>query len=114
MSTAFFLLSCLIVGVMIMRIIQSDSVIIGTLYAQGYRRRELTWHYMAIPVLLSAAGGLAGILLADFVEGVLFDSFVTIAVALILGGIVMLVVERVRPEGIVRDAGQVPIGRAVG
>ena len=57
---------------------------------------------------------LAGILLADFVEGVLFDSFVTIAVALILGGIVMLVVERLRPEAIVREADQVPIGRAVG
>jgi putative ABC transport system permease protein len=63
-SAAFFLLSCLIVGVMIIRIVKSDSVVIGTLYAQGYRRHELTWHYMAIPVLLSAAGGLAGILLA--------------------------------------------------
>jgi putative ABC transport system permease protein len=63
-STVFFLLSCLIVGVMIMRIVKSDGVVIGTLYAQGYRRRELTWHYLAIPVLLAAAGGLAGTLLA--------------------------------------------------
>nr|WP_245210347.1 ABC transporter permease [Sedimentibacter acidaminivorans] len=63
-STAFFLLSCIIVGVLIMRIVKSDSVVIGTLYAQGYRRRELTRHYMAIPVLLSAVGGLAGMLLA--------------------------------------------------
>jgi putative ABC transport system permease protein len=63
-SAVFFLLSCLIVGVMIMRIVKSDSVVIGTLYAQGYRRSELTWHYMTIPVSLSAAGGLAGILLA--------------------------------------------------
>lgn len=63
-SSAFFLLSCLIVGVMIMRTVKSDGVVIGTLYAQGYRRRELTRHYMAIPVLLSGAGGLAGTLLA--------------------------------------------------
>jgi len=63
-STVFFLLSCLIVGVMIMRIVKSDGVVIGTLYAQGYRRSELTRHYMAIPVLLAAAGGLAGTLLA--------------------------------------------------
>jgi putative ABC transport system permease protein len=63
-SMVFFLLSCLIVGVMITRMVRSDSVVIGTLYAQGYRRRELTWHYLAIPVLLSAVGGLAGILLA--------------------------------------------------
>jgi putative ABC transport system permease protein len=63
-STAFFLLSCLIVGVMMMRMVKSDGVVIGTLYAQGYRRRELTRHYLAIPILLSAAGGLAGALLA--------------------------------------------------
>lgn len=63
-AIAFFFLSCLISGVMIMRAVKSDSVVIGTLYAQGYRRRELTWHYMSIPVLLSAAGGLVGILLA--------------------------------------------------
>lgn len=63
-AMAFFLLSCLIVGVMIMRTVKSDGVVIGTLYAQGYRRRELTRHYMAIPVLLSGLGGLAGTLLA--------------------------------------------------
>lgn len=63
-SIVFFLLSCLIVGVMIMRMVKSDGVVIGTLYAQGYRRGELTWHYLAIPVLLAAAGGLVGILLA--------------------------------------------------
>lgn len=63
-STAFFLLSCLIVGVIIMRIVKSDGVVIGALYAQGYRHRELTRHYMAIPLLLSAVGGLAGTLLA--------------------------------------------------
>lgn len=63
-ATAFFLLSCLIVGVMIMRTVKSDGVVIGTLYAQGYRRRELIRHYMSIPVLLSATGGLVGTLLA--------------------------------------------------
>lgn len=63
-ATAFFLLSCLIVGVMIMRTVKSDGVVIGTLYSQGYRRRELTRHYMSIPVLLSATGGLVGTLLA--------------------------------------------------
>jgi len=63
-STAFFLLSCIIVGVMVMRMVKADGVVIGTLYAQGYRRGELTRHYLAIPVLLAAAGGLAGALLA--------------------------------------------------
>lgn len=63
-SMAFFLLSCLIVGMMTMRTVKSDGAVIGALYAQGYRRRELTRHYMAIPLLLSGLGGLAGTLLA--------------------------------------------------
>jgi putative ABC transport system permease protein len=76
-STTFFLLSCLIVGVMIMRMVKSDGVVIGTLYAQGYRRRELTRHYMAIPVSLAAVGGLAGTLLALPCVGPAVDSMLT-------------------------------------
>jgi putative ABC transport system permease protein len=63
-SAVFFLLSCIIVSVMIMRMVKSDSVVIGTLYAQGYRRSELIRHYLAIPILSAAVGGLAGALLA--------------------------------------------------
>ncbi|NYB75316.1 FtsX-like permease family protein [Sedimentibacter hydroxybenzoicus DSM 7310] len=61
---AMFLLCCIIVGIMNRRIIRAESVIIGTFYAQGYRRRELVRHYMVIPVLLPAIGGLSGVLLA--------------------------------------------------
>lgn len=61
---AMFLLCCLIIGIMIWRMIRSESVIIGTLYAQGYRRRELTRHYMAIPLLLAITGGVIGSVLA--------------------------------------------------
>lgn len=61
---AMFLLCCLIIGIMIWRMIRNESVIIGTLYAQGYRRRELMRHYMAIPLLLAIAGGVIGSVLA--------------------------------------------------
>jgi putative ABC transport system permease protein len=54
---AMFLLCCLIIGIMIWRMIRYESVIIGTLYAQGYRRRELMRHYMTIPLLLAITGG---------------------------------------------------------
>lgn len=63
-SLVFFLLSCLIVGVLIVRIVKLDSAVIGTLYALGYRRGELTRHYLAIPLLVSAAGAFVGALLA--------------------------------------------------
>lgn len=64
LPVAMFLLSCLIIGIMFWRIIRAESVIIGTLYAQGYRRRELTRHYMAIPLLLALVGGVTGTVLA--------------------------------------------------
>ncbi|MGB4137935.1 MAG: FtsX-like permease family protein, partial [Microbacterium sp.] len=63
-AIAFFLLACVIVAVLVARTVKSDSVVIGTLYALGYRRRELTRHYLAIPVLIATAGGLAGTVLA--------------------------------------------------
>jgi putative ABC transport system permease protein len=63
-SAAFFLLGCIIASVMILRMVKSDGVVIGTLYAQGCRRSELARHYMALPALLSLGGGLAGALLA--------------------------------------------------
>lgn len=72
-AASVFLLCCLILGVMIQRMVKSDGVVIGTLYAQGYRRGELIRHYMAIPALLSAAGGLAGTLLALPVVGPVID-----------------------------------------
>ncbi|QHQ63243.1 ABC transporter permease [Anaerocolumna sedimenticola] len=64
LPSAMFLMCCLIIGIMIWRMIRQESVIIGTLYAQGYRRGELIRHYMAIPIILALAGGIIGSLLA--------------------------------------------------
>lgn len=61
---AMFLLCCLIIGIIIWRMIRQEAVIIGALYAQGYRRRELMRHYMSIPLLLAVTGGVTGSLLA--------------------------------------------------
>lgn len=63
-AIAFFVLGCVIVGVMITRTVKADSVIAGSLYALGYRRGELTRHYLAVPVLVTLVGSLAGTLLA--------------------------------------------------
>lgn len=64
LPAAMFLLCCIIICIMIWRMIRQEAVIIGTLYAQGYRRWELRRHYMAIPLLLALAGGTIGSLLA--------------------------------------------------
>src|SRR5262245_3676862 len=57
---------------------------------------------------------IAGLFLADFVKTVLFESFQAIAAAFIIGGIVMLIVERWRPKVIVSDARDTSIVRGFG
>ena len=52
----------------------------------------------------------AGALLGDYVQTVLYESVRVIAVAFIVGGIVMLVVERFRPAPVVLDAERTPSG----
>lgn len=54
----------------------------------------------------------AGALLADYVKRVLYNTITVIAAAFVVGGIVMLVVERLRPAATIHDADGVPIGRA--
>jgi undecaprenyl-diphosphatase len=70
-------------------------------------------HFAIAVVLAFAPAAFAGAFLADFVKRVLYESFATIAGAFIVGGIVMLVVERLRPQVVVREAEQIPVGRAV-
>jgi undecaprenyl-diphosphatase len=56
----------------------------------------------------------AGALLGDFIQTVLFDSPSVIAAALIAGGAVMLAVERFGPAPHVTDAERTPLARAFG
>jgi undecaprenyl-diphosphatase len=66
---------------------------------------------VTIAVLPSLA---AGALLGDFVQTVLYESVRVIAIAFIAGGLVMLLVERLRPAPAVLDAERTPVGRALG
>ena len=57
---------------------------------------------------------LAGAFLADFVKTVFYVSLTVIAVAFVLGGFVILIVERVRPAPQIREATQTPLAQAIG
>jgi undecaprenyl-diphosphatase len=57
---------------------------------------------------------IGGLLVADFVQTVLYESLPVIASAFIIGGIVMLLVEKHRPEPVVMDAERTPLARAMG
>jgi undecaprenyl-diphosphatase len=53
----------------------------------------------------------AGALLASFIKGVLYQTLVPTAIAFIAGGVVMLIVERVRPAPDVRSVDELSVGR---
>ena len=55
----------------------------------------------------------AGLVFADFVKRVLYETPGVIAAAFIVGGIVMLLVERYRPTPLVFEADRTPVGRAL-
>jgi len=77
-------------------------------FFRGDRYRRFAWAILAafLPAVV------AGLFLAGFVKGVLYESFATIAVAFVIGGIVMLIVEQMGPAAMVHDAENVPVGRA--
>ncbi len=67
----------------------------------------------AFKILLAAVPALvAGALFSKFVKGVLYGSVVVIAAAFIIGGVIMLVVEWMRPRPDVMDVDSLPVGRA--
>lgn len=76
-------------------------------------RSEARRFALAIVVAFIPAA-LAGLLFADFVKGVLYDSFLAIAIAFVAGGLAMLAVERWRPAASVSEAGQTTYGQAAG
>lgn len=72
------------------------------------RRFALALLMATVPALL---GGLA---FGDFIQTVLFRSLQVIGIALVGGGIVILVLERVRPAPVVFDAERTPVAQAFG
>jgi undecaprenyl-diphosphatase len=61
-----------------------------------------------LPFVLVAA------LMADYVRGVLYQHLEVIAASFVLGGVVMLLVERFRPVQTVGSVESIPVGKAVG
>ena len=71
-------------------------------------------HFALMILVAFAPAVVAGFLFADFVTTVLYESPKVFATTFVLGGIVMLVVERYRPVPTVLDADRTPLSRALG
>jgi undecaprenyl-diphosphatase len=84
-----------------------QSVIAGLPSSPEARRFAFTIILATLPALV------AGFFFSKFVKSVLYGSFVVIALAFIIGGIIMLIVERFRPAPDVMDVDNLPAGRAL-
>jgi undecaprenyl-diphosphatase len=71
-------------------------------------------HFVLMILVAFLPAVVAGALLADYVKSVLYTTPAVIAVTFILGGIVMIVAERRRPQPTVVDADRTPLSRALG
>ena len=84
------------------------SVVVGLPSDPDARRFTLMLIVAFIPAVIG------GLLFGDYVQEQLYESLTVIAAAFIIGGVVMLVVEKYRPQPTVVDAERTPVPRALG
>ncbi|MEA4908887.1 MAG: ABC transporter permease [Anaerolineaceae bacterium] len=70
-------LSIILIGILLRRMIQRESTVIGTLYALGFRKAELLRHYLIFPLLIAGSGGLVGALLGMAMVRPMLDFLMT-------------------------------------
>jgi len=75
MPISVLLVTCALIAVVLWRLITSELVQIGTLYALGYRRRTIVLHYMQFPLWVSLIGGVIGTSLGFLLSRQLMASF---------------------------------------
>jgi len=60
---AILFMTIILVAIIVWRLLKAEYVEIGTLYALGYRKKEILKHYLNYPILISFLGGVLGIIL---------------------------------------------------
>ena len=60
MPIMILILTCILTGIVMWRMVKHEAAIIGTLYALGYRKKEILNHYIKYPFIIALAGGILG------------------------------------------------------
>lgn len=68
------------------------------LIRDAFAGKAYAWHFAAAVVLASFPGALAGVLFRDFIQQVIYESPFVICLTLLIGGVVLLVVDRMPIE----------------
>lgn len=71
-------LSVILIAIVLKRMIQREAVVLGSLYALGYRKTELLRHYLTFPLLVASAGGILGALLGLAIVKPMVNFFMTV------------------------------------
>ena len=78
----FFIVAALITWTTMNRLVESQRLQIGSLFALGYTRRELTLHYASYGFLIAILGALTGLAGARYGVGPILMSFINAVYAL--------------------------------
>ncbi len=63
MPAGILLLTCILTGIVMWRMLKREAVITGTLYALGYKKRDIMKHYLLYPLAIALSGGIMGTIL---------------------------------------------------
>ena len=63
MPIIFLLLTSILISIVMSRMMQNESKIIGTLFSLGYKKKTLRAHYIKYSLYLSVTGGVIGVVL---------------------------------------------------
>jgi Uncharacterized bacitracin resistance protein len=69
---------------------------IGTLIRDALTGKAYAWQFALAVVLACLPAVIAGVLLRDFIQGALWESPMTICITLLVGGVILLVVDRLK------------------
>jgi len=73
MPVAILILTCILTGIVMWRMLKKEAIIIGTMYALGYRKKEILKHYMVYPLVIALVGGITGTILGALTVNPMLD-----------------------------------------
>lgn len=77
MPIAILAITCILTGVVMWRMLKKEFTSIGTLYAIGYKKREIMNHYMRYPLIIAVLGGILGTILGGFALNPMLNLMIT-------------------------------------
>lgn len=116
MPVAMLILTCILTGIVMWRVVKREAAIIGTLYALGYRKKEIRSHYLRYPAIIALAGSVAGTIFGALLLQPMLSfmvSFFNMPVDRINFGIQYIIISILLPVLVLSAAGYLVVQKAL-